>query len=99
MATRNADNFSVSGNVRRLEFYVHGDGFYPVIVNRTALNMEGLLLIDGQSVWVKVPIFGSAKLPRHDYEKIELVDEKIIYLDRERDRQENNSASAKRLEQ
>ena len=95
-ANRNAGNFSVSGNVKRLEFFPQGDGIFPLIVNKTGLNMEGLLLIDGQRVWVKVRKNGSTKLPRYDYVKIELVDEKIIYLHRERDGKENISASAKR---
>lgn len=93
-ANRNAGNFSVSGNVKRLEFFPRGEGIYPIIVNRTALNMEGLLLIDGERMWVKVPRFGSTKLPRYDYQKIELVDEKIIYLHRERDRKKDFSASS-----
>jgi hypothetical protein len=84
-ANHNAGNFSVSGNVTRLEFFPQGDGIFPLIINKTGLNLEGLLLIDGQRVWVKVPRNGSAKLPRYDYEKIELVDEKVIYLHRERD--------------
>ena len=97
MANRNPGNFSVSGNVKHLEFFsLHGDGVYPVIVNKTALHMEGLLLIDGQRVWVEIPRGGIAKLPRNDYEKIALVDERIIYLPRKEMTKEESSASPKR---
>ena len=96
MANRNPGNFSVSRNVKQLEFFPQGDGIYPVIVNKTGLHMEGLLLIDGQRVWVEVPRDGIAKLPCYDYEKIELVDEKIIYLPRKKVTKEEFSASPKR---
>ena len=96
MANRNPGIFSVSGNVKHLEFFPQGDGIYPVIVNKTALHMEGLLLIDGQRVWVEVPRGGIAKLPRDDYEKIALVDERIIYLPRKEMTKGELSASPKR---
>lgn len=96
LANRNPRNFSVSGNVKHLKFLPQGDGIYPVIVNKTTLHMEGLLLIDGQRVWVEVPRDGIAKLPRYDYEKLELVDEKIIYLPRKKITKEESSASPKR---
>jgi len=96
MVNLNSGNFSVSGNVKQLEFFPQGDGIYPVIVNKTELNMEALLLIDGQRMWVKVPRKSHAKLPRYDYNKIELVDEKIIYLPRKKMTEEEVFATPKR---
>ena len=74
---RNVENFSVSSNVKRLEFERRGDGIYPIIVNRTEIPLSALLLIDGQRVWVKVPANGSAKLPTYDYTEIKLIDEVV----------------------
>ena len=74
---RYVENFSVSDNVERLKFELRGDGIYPIIVNKTGAPLSGLLLIDGQRVWVEVPGNGSAKLPTYDYKEIKLVDEKV----------------------
>ena len=73
----NVENFSVADSVKRLKFKLRGDGIYPIIVNKTGIPLSGLLLIDGQRFWVKVPGNGSAKLPTYDYVKIELVDEHV----------------------
>ena len=74
---RDVENFSVADSVKRLKFERRGDGIYPIIVNKTEIPLSGLLLIDGQRFWVKVPGNGSVKLPAYDYEKIVLVDEHV----------------------
>jgi hypothetical protein len=74
---RNAENFSVSDNVKRLKLEPRGDGIYPIIVNSTDIPLSGLLLFDGDRVWVKVPGNGSAKLPTYDYKELKLVDEQV----------------------
>jgi len=74
---KNAENFSVSNSVKRLELKPRGNGIYPIIVNKTGVPLSALLLIDGERVWVKVPGNGSAKLPRHDYKELKLVDEQV----------------------
>lgn len=74
---QNVENYSVADSVKRLKFERRGDGIYPIIVNKTGVPLSGLVLIDGQRFWVKVPSNGSAKLPTYDYTKIELVDEQV----------------------
>jgi hypothetical protein len=67
---------ATSAAVQCLQFVPNGDGIYPVIVNKCQDCMDGMLVIDGNVQWVRVPGYGTAKLPTHNYRRIDLVAEK-----------------------
>jgi hypothetical protein len=72
-----AVGYALTANtVQNLQFIPGGDGIYPIIVNKSANCLQGMLVIDGRVEWVPVQGYGTAKLPTHDYKRIDLVAEK-----------------------